>query len=87
MSNRGKRQVLIGQVVSNRMEKTVVVEVSRRIRHPVYKKYITKKKNYSVHRTDKECAIGDIVKIIASRPISKTKRWTVSGVIGKGKHS
>jgi len=87
MDNRGKKQVLVGRVVSDRMEKTVIVEVSRRVRHPFYKKYITRKKKYSAHLENKDCALGDTVKIIASRPISKTKRWRVTDVVRKGKHN
>jgi len=87
MSDRRKKQVLVGRVVSTSMEKTVVVEVSRRVLHPVYKKYITKKKKYSAHLENKKCALGDTVKIITSRPISKTKRWSVTEVMGKGKRN
>lgn len=84
MADRGKKQILAGTVVSDRMLKTVIVEVARRVQHPVYKKYITKKKKVSAHVENKECRIGDQVKIIASRPLSKTKHWRVSEIVRKG---
>lgn len=87
MDNRGNRQVLAGRVVSDRMDKTVIVEVSRRVRHPVYKKYVTKKKRYAAHIENRECRVGDTVQIASSRPISKTKRWRVTEVISKGQES
>ena len=84
MSDRGKRQVLVGTVVSDKMQKTVVVEVARRVQHPVYKKYITKKKRISAHVENRECRVGDQVRIMSSRPLSKTKHWRVSEIVHKG---
>lgn len=77
-------RTLEGTVLSNRMEKTVVVEVSRRVFHPLYKKYLVKKKKYKVHDERGQCQPGDRARIVASRPISKTKKWRVSEVISKG---
>lgn len=85
MAERGVRQILEGTVVSDRMEKTVRVEVKRRVLHPVYKKYITKRKKFSAHTGEHDCKSGDKVRIIASRPISKTKRWRVSEIVVKGR--
>ncbi|MEE9167378.1 MAG: 30S ribosomal protein S17 [Candidatus Neomarinimicrobiota bacterium] len=87
MNARGKKQVLEGRVVSDKMEKTVLVEVFRRFRHPVYGKYVRKKKKYAAHVENQECRAGDTVRIISSRPISKRKRWRVIEVIRKAKGS
>lgn len=85
MSVRGKKQILTGNVIRNSGDKTVIVEVSRRVKHPVYKKYVVKKKKYMVHDEKGQYGVGDKVNIIASRPISKTKRWRVTGLIEKSK--
>ena len=87
MVERGQKQILAGVVVSDRMEKTVRVEVKRRVLHPVYKKYITKKKKYSAHTGHHECNSGDKVKILSVRPMSKTKRWRVTEIVEKGRTS
>lgn len=71
------RRVLQGVVVSDKMEKTVVVRVDRRVSHPIYKKTIQKSKKYSAHDENGQCKIGDKVQIIESAPISKTKKWKV----------
>ncbi len=75
MSERGKRKVLQGVVISNSMDKTIVVKVSRRLRHPLYGKFIKKSKNFKAHDEKNVSRVGDEVKIIESRPISKDKRW------------
>ena len=71
------RRVLQGTVVSDKMEKTVVVQVTRRMSHPIYKKTIQKSKKYSAHDEESRFKTGDVVQIIESAPISKTKRWKV----------
>jgi small subunit ribosomal protein S17 len=76
-----KRQSMVGEVVSDKMEKTVVVEVTRKISHPVYKKYVKRFKKFQVHVESVEPKLGDIVKINSMRPISKNKRWRVSEII------
>ena len=75
MSERGSRKVIQGIVTSNSMDKTIVVKVSRRLRHPLYGKFIKKSKNFKAHDENNSCNVGDLVKIIESRPISKNKRW------------
>jgi small subunit ribosomal protein S17 len=75
MSERGKRKVIQGIVISNSMDKTIVVKVSRRLRHPVYGKFIKKSKNFKAHDEQNACNVGDEVRIMESRPISKDKRW------------
>ena len=83
MGKRGLRKKLVGIVVSDRMNKTVVVLVERLTKHRTYKKYIRRHAKYSVHDPQNACQIGDRVKIIETRPISKTKRWQVVEVIDK----
>ncbi|MDP6338871.1 MAG: 30S ribosomal protein S17 [Candidatus Marinimicrobia bacterium] len=76
-----KRQTMVGEVVSDKMEKTVVVQVTRKIPHPVYKKFVKRFKKFNAHVESVDPKIGDIVKISALRPMSKTKRWRVSEII------
>lgn len=79
MPNNRKR--LMGRVVRNSMDKTVVVAVERTIRHPLYKKVIRTTKNYKAHDETNEIPVGALVQIVESRPISKTKRWAVESVM------
>lgn len=74
-------RTLVGIVVSNKMAKTIVVRVERKIKHPVYGKIVKRSKKYHVHDEDNACAIGDTVQIRESRPLSKTKSWTLDKVI------
>jgi small subunit ribosomal protein S17 len=71
------RRILQGTVVSNATDKTIVVRVESNIKHPVYKKYITRSKRYSAHDPENKCNVGDSVRIIECKPISKTKKWHV----------
>lgn len=71
------KRILEGKVVSNSRDKTVAVAVTRRVLHPIYKKYMTITKKYHAHDEKNECAIGDVVSICESAPISKTKCWIV----------
>jgi len=71
------KRILQGVVVSDVQSKTVVVRVERRVMHPVYKKYITRSKNYQAHDEANAFKVGDTVRIEESRPVSKTKRWVV----------
>ena len=75
-----KRRELVGTVVPSKMDKTVIVEISRKYPHPKYKKYVSKTKKYYAHNVDIECNAGDLVRIIESKPLSKLKRWRVLGV-------
>ena len=72
-----QRKVLTGTVVSNKMDKTVVVRVERTFRHPLYGKVVRTHKNYHAHDEDNACKEGDVVRIRETRPMSKTKRWVV----------
>ncbi len=71
------RRVLTGRVTSDKMDKTITVIVSRRVMHPLYKKFIRRSKKYAAHDEHNECKIGDMVRIIECAPISKRKTWTV----------
>ena len=74
-----KRQ-LVGEVVSTKMDKTIVVKVDRKFPHKMYKKLIIRSKKYYVHDSDQSCSLGDVVKIIESKPLSKLKRWKVKKI-------
>ena len=79
-----KRKTRLGRVVSNKMDKTVVVAVETPKRHPLYKKSIRRVVKYKAHDKNNECGLGDIVKIIETRPLSRQKRWRVAEIITKG---
>jgi len=81
MESTGQRKRLVGQVVSNKMEKTVVVEVHRTRRHPLYGKVIRLSKRYKAHDEDSACQPGDRVRIVESRPYSKDKHWRVEEIL------
>ena len=83
MSIHRKRQSLVGEVISSKMEKTVTVRVMREISHPVYHKRVKRYKNYLAHVASVEPNDGDIVKILSTKPISKLKRWQVSKIVRK----
>jgi small subunit ribosomal protein S17 len=76
-----RRKVLSGEVVSDRMDKTITVRVERRIRHAIYERVIRRSKKYHAHDEQNECRIGDQVRIIETRPLSKTKRWRLLEVV------
>ena len=73
-----------GKVVSNKPDKTIIVEVERRVQHPLYKKLIIKRKKFYAHDEHNEAIIGDIVQIVSVRPISKLKRWRLEKILSKG---
>ncbi|MHB1581043.1 MAG: 30S ribosomal protein S17 [Acidithiobacillus sp.] len=75
---------LVGTVVSNLMDKTIVVNVERRIQHPLYKKFIRRSKKFHAHDAENTCQIGDTVKIEECRPLSKTKSWRLVKVLTEG---
>ena len=81
MAEHRQRQTLTGEVTSTQMEQTVVVKVIRRVKHPMYKKFIKRYKKYLAHTASVVPKNGDIVKIISTKPISKRKRWQVSEII------
>ncbi len=79
-----KRKTRFGRVVSNKMDKTVVVAVETPKRHPLYKKIIKRAVKYKAHDEHNECGLGDIVRIVETRPLSRQKRWRVAEIITKG---
>lgn len=83
MRERGKRKTLTGVVWSDKMDKTVIVMVNRLVLHPVYKKYIRKRKKVKAHDEKNECRIGDKVLLIETRPLSKEKRWRVKEILAR----
>jgi small subunit ribosomal protein S17 len=82
---KSNKKVLTGQVVSDKMDKTIVVTVTRRKMHQLYKKYLTQTKKLKAHDEKNEAGIGDTVRVIESRPMSKEKRWRLVEVVEKAK--
>ena len=80
-----RRKVRIGVVVSDKMDKTVVVRVTREFRHPVYGKRVKFSMKYMAHDENNQCQVGDVVKIMETRPLSRHKRWRVIEIIEKAK--
>jgi len=82
MSGAEKRiRTATGKVVSNKMDKTITVLIERRVKHPVYGKYITRSSKIHAHDENNECGIGDTVKVVESRPLSRTKTWKLQEVV------
>lgn len=79
----GHKNEKIGEVVSNKMQKTIVVEVTRRVSHPVYKRIISRRKKFYAHDERGDAKIGDIVRIVECRPMSKLKRWRLGEIVRK----
>jgi len=78
---RGRRQVKVGRVVSNKMEKTVVVAVENTVTHRLYHRYMKRTSKFAAHDEGNQCQIGDEVEIVSSRPLSRTKRWRVRRIL------
>ena len=85
MAERNLRKTKLGVVSSNKMDKTITVNVERKVKHPLYGKFVKKSTKFHAHDEKNECAIGDVVKIMESRPLSKTKRWRLVEVVEKVK--
>ncbi len=83
--DRNLRKIRVGVVSSNKMDKTITVKVERKIKHPLYGKFLKKTTSFHAHDEKNECSIGDTVKIMESRPMSKTKRWRLVEVVEKVK--
>ena len=83
MSERGVKKKMLGSVVSNSMDKTVLVMVERLTKHRTYKKYIRKRSKYMAHDPQNLCQVGDKVRLLESRPLSKRKRWKVLEIVKK----
>ena len=82
---RGKRKIRIGKVISNRMQKSIVVAIERQVAHPLYKKYYRRTSKLMAHDEKREANVGDIVKIMETRPLSAAKRWRLIAIIEKAK--
>jgi len=83
MSERATRKTMVGTVVSNKMDKTIVVAIKDRIQHPLYKKIINRTYKLKAHDENNACAIGDRVRVMETRPLSKDKRWRLVEIIQK----
>ena len=83
MKNRGNKRTLVGMVVSDKMDKTVVVRVERLVKDPQYKKYVRRYSRFMAHDEKNNCGVGDRVQIIEHRPLSKRKRWMVQATIAR----
>jgi small subunit ribosomal protein S17 len=79
------QKVLLGRVVSNKMQKTIVVEIQQRKLHRLYKKYLSRTKKIKAHDEKNECGIGDTVRVVESRPLSREKRWRLLEIVEKAK--
>jgi small subunit ribosomal protein S17 len=85
MVERNLRKIRIGVVSSNKMTKTITVAVERKVKHPIYGKFVKKTSKFHAHDENNECTIGDIVRIMETRPLSKTKRWRLVEIVEKAK--
>ena len=85
MKPRGLRKTRIGVVVSDKMDKTITIAIERKVSHPIYKKYYKKTTKLMAHDEKRECKLGDKVKIMEIRPLSKNKRWRLVEVVEKAK--
>ncbi len=81
MEKRGMRKVLTGRIVSDKMDKTVVVAVESLVRHPLYQRTIRRTKKFKAHDEENTCRIGDKVKMMETRPLSKEKRWRITEIL------
>ncbi|MBC7124047.1 MAG: 30S ribosomal protein S17 [Bacteroidales bacterium] len=82
---RNNRKERIGVVVSNKMQKSIVVAVKRKVKHPIYGKFVNKTTKFYAHDEKNECEVGDLVRIMETRPLSKLKRWRLVEIIEKAK--
>lgn len=82
---RGLRKTRTGRVVSNKMDKTIVVAVETYVAHPLYKKRVKRTAKFKAHDANNECRIGDVVKVMETRPLSKDKRWRLVEIVTKAK--
>lgn len=85
MPQRNLRKVRTGVVSSNKMDKTITVKIERKVKHPLYGKFVKKSKGFHAHDEKNEANVGDVVKIMETRPLSKTKRWRLVEVVERAK--
>jgi small subunit ribosomal protein S17 len=84
-TTRNFRKIRVGKVISNKMEKSIVVAVEYKKKHPIYGKFVKKTSTFMAHDEDNQCGIGDTVRIMETRPLSKSKRWRMVEIIEKAK--
>ena len=84
-AERGRRKVRTGVVVSDKMDKTVLIRIDRKVRHPLYKKTVARSNKLAAHDENNEAHVGDTVRVMETRPLSKTKRWRVVEVVERAK--
>jgi small subunit ribosomal protein S17 len=82
---RRQRKVRVGKVISNKMQKSIVVSLERKVPHPLYKKYYKQTSTLMAHDEKREAGVGDVVKVMETRPMSKQKRWRLVGIVEKAK--
>ncbi|MGE5460480.1 MAG: 30S ribosomal protein S17 [Solirubrobacterales bacterium] len=85
MEQRGRRKVRVGVVVSDAMDKTVLVRIDRKMRHPLYKKTVARSSKLAAHDENNDAHVGDTVRVMETRPLSKTKRWRIVEVVERAK--
>ena len=85
MEERGLRKTRIGVVISDKMDKTCVIQIKTRVRHPLYGKILTRTSKLKVHDENNECGIGDTIRVMETRPLSKDKRWRLVEILEKAK--
>ncbi|MDH4099908.1 MAG: 30S ribosomal protein S17 [Nitrospirota bacterium] len=85
MSEAKKKKLYVGEVVSDKMDKTVVVAVTRLVQHPVYKKIVKRVNRFKAHDENNSCKVGDKVSMVESRPLSRDKRWRVVEIVEKAR--
>lgn len=82
---RNRRKMRVGKVTSEQMDKTAVVVIERLVKHPQYKRYIRRRKKYAIHDEKNECRLGDTVRFMETRPLSKSKRWRLVEILERAK--
>lgn len=85
METRGLRKTRVGVVVSNKMDKSISIAIERKVAHPIYKKYFKKTTKLMAHDEKNECNVGDVVKVMETRPLSKNKKWRLVEIVEKAK--
>jgi len=85
VEERNRRKVRVGKVLTDGMDKTVIVVIDRVVKHPVYGRYVKRKKKYAVHDAENQCRVGDTIRFMETRPLSKTKRWRLVEIVERAK--
>ena len=85
MEERNRRKVRVGKVLTDGMDKTVTVVIDRLVKHPVYGRYVKRKKKFAVHDEENQCHVGDTIRFMETRPLSKTKRWRLVDIVERAK--